>query len=657
VSSDPAFAAFVALVAAAPVIGFIKDLEGRYLYANPYLATTVFAELEPGWQGKTDAEIWPPDVAALVRATDDATIAGSALQVFTQVMPVGDESHTFLVMKHPILLEGGQVCLGGIGVDQTDTLRTNSERDLLATVVEHVAESVMVTDLDARITYVNPAFESVTGYTRGEVLGKNPRILSSGVQPSSFYESMWSALTSGAPWATDFVNRRKDGSLFTEEAVISPIRDASGAITGFVAVKRDVTKERALEQRSTRHARQRVLIAETVSALPPSSTPEATAQAICRQVLNLSGIAAAQLFIFEVDSRAVTIGFAVAGRPDPPLRRLPSIPSKDLRGRAMQGPWIQPWTARAGDPYFEELRHLGAHLVASAPVRSNNDLIGLLVVDGSQSLDEATLAESLPALVEFADLAGVLISRDVADRTDTGTARAQIRDIIDRDAFHPVFQPIVEVDNGAVVGYEALTRFSDGVSAEVRFAEASAIGLGLELEMATLQSAWAAAAALPNAAWVSLNASPELITAGIPLRSMLRGKRRRVVLEVTEHAVIDDYEALRTAIADLGQGIEVAVDDAGAGFSSLRHILELKPAYVKLDRWLIAGLESDEARRAMILGLQQFALSTGCLLIAEGVETANELAALRTMEISLGQGYLLGRPLPAAMALTGSASV
>ena len=71
-SSDPAFAAFVALVADAPVVGFIKDLEGRYLYANPYLTTTVFAALESGWQGKTDAEIWPPDVAAVVRATDDA---------------------------------------------------------------------------------------------------------------------------------------------------------------------------------------------------------------------------------------------------------------------------------------------------------------------------------------------------------------------------------------------------------------------------------------------------------------------------------------------------------------------------------------------------------------------------------------------------------
>ncbi|MDP9467909.1 MAG: EAL domain-containing protein [Chloroflexota bacterium] len=649
-SSNPAFAAFVALVADAPVVGFVKDLEGRYVFANRHALTTVFAGPKTEWQGKTDPEIWPPDVAARVRQTDDATRAGHSLHVFTQVMPVDDQPHTFLVVKLPIVLEDGRLFLGGIAVDQTDALRTSAERDLLATVVEQVAESVMIADLDTRITYVNPAFERVSGYTRDEVLGKNPRILNSGVQPPAFYESMWAALTNGSPWVADFVNRRKDGSLYTEEAVISPIHDASGALTSYVAVKRDVTREREIENQSMRRGRERALIAETLSGLRPGEAPEATAQAICRQVLNLSGVVAAQLFIFEIDSRAVSIGFALAGQPDPPLRRLPSISSKDLRGRAAQGPWIQPWFARPGDAYFEELKHLGDHLVASAPIRSNNDLIGLLVIDGGPSVDQASLAESLVALVEFADLAGVLISRDVADRTDPGSARAEILDIIGRDAFEPVFQPIVDMRSEVILGYEALTRFTDGVSAEVRFAEATAVGLGLELEMATLQSVWAAAKALPRSAWVSLNVSPALILAGLPLRSLLRGRRRSVVLEVTEHAAIDDYEALRAAISDLGQGTQLAVDDAGAGFSSLRHILELKPAYVKLDRWLVAGLHADTARQAMIVGLQHFARTTGCLLIAEGVESAEELAVLRTMDIELGQGYLFGRPASATIA-------
>ena len=416
--SDPIIAAFVALVADAPVIGFIKDVDGRYVYANRHLLATAFQRIGSDWRGKADIDIWPPDVAAVVDSSDKATLRGSSLQVFTQAMPVRGETHTFLIMKLPLVLADGRVYLGGIGVDQTAGMQMGAERNLLASVVEQVGESVMIADLESRITYVNPAFERATGYTRDEVLGRNARILNSGVQPRSFYAAMWTALTSGGLWAADFINRQKDGSLFTEQAIISPIRDASAAITGYVAVKRDVTKERALEQRSARLARERVLIAETLRGLRTGDTPEDTAQAICRQVLGLSGVAAAQLFVFEVDGRAVTIGFAITGQPDPPLQRLPSVPSRDLRSRAAQGPWIQSWVARPGDPYYEELKGLGAHLVASAPVRANDDLIGLLVIDALESTDEATFAESLAALVEFADLAAALIARDVADRTE-----------------------------------------------------------------------------------------------------------------------------------------------------------------------------------------------------------------------------------------------
>ena len=158
----------------------------------------------------------------------------------------------------------------------------------------------------------------------------------------------------------------------------------------------------------------------------------------------------------------------------------------------------------------------------------------------------------------------------------------------------------------------------------------------------------AAAKDLPSSAWLSLNVSPTLVTGYEPLHALVQSTKRRLVLEVTEHAEIPDYEAFRSAVAGLGPEIELAVDDAGAGFASLRHILELRPAFVKLDRSLIAGLESDEARQAMIVGLRHFARSVGCRLIAEGVETEAELKVLRTLDVQLGQGYLLGRPVPVA---------
>jgi PAS domain S-box-containing protein len=526
------------------------------------------------------------------------------------------------------------------------TLRERSEGDRLANAVEQVAESVIIADADARITYVNHAFERVTGYGRDEVIGKNPRFLKSGLQTPWFYDAMWAALTNGLPWVADFINRRKGGSLYTDAATISPIRDSSGAITSYVAVQRDVTHERALEDRSTELARQRALIAGTIRDLRPGGTPEATAQAICRQVVTLTSVMAAQLFLFGLDGRALPIGFVVAVQPDPPLRRLPDELSRHLRERAAEGPWIEPWVSQPSNPYNQPLIGLGIHAIACAPVRHDQRLIGLLVIFATGSVEEVAVTEALPALVEFADLAGALIGRDVAERTEAGRGRDHIAGIIARRAFGPVFQPIVDLRRDEIVGYEALTRFTDGANPEVLFAEAAAVGLGAELETATLQAALAAAEALPQSAWLNLNASPELIIAGEPLCSLLAGISRRIVLEVTEHAPIADYPAFRAAMAALGPNVEFAVDDTGTGFASLRHIVELRPAFVKLDRSLIAGLESDEARQAMIVGLCHFAHVTGCRLIVEGIETDSELTVLRGLAIELGQGYLLGRPLP-----------
>jgi PAS domain S-box-containing protein len=642
----PIAAHFRDLMDAAPVAAFVKDSDGRYIYANPYMLANTGKRMGSDWHGKTDADIWPPEVAAQICANDKAALRKGGMQVFSDVMPLEDGSHTFMAMKFPLPISGRSTGLGGIGIDLTEYSKTEAERNRLTAAIEQVVESVMITDREARITYVNPAFERVTGYTRDEVIGQNPRILQSGLQPSSSYQAMWAALTSGVPWVADLINRRKDGTVYTEAVVISPIRDASGAITSYVAVQRDLTHERALVQHSNDLIRQRTLIAETIRGLRAGDTPEATAQAICRQIVTFAGVAAASLLLFGLDGHAWPIGFGVEGRSDPPLRRVPLQRSRHLRERATEGPWIEPWVNQPGHPYNQLFKDLGIHSIACAPVRHNGRLIGLLVADAKGSVEDVTVAEALPALVEFADLAGALIGRDVAERTEVGRGRDHVSGIIAHRAFGPVFQPIIDLRRDEIVGYEALTRFNDGADPELMFAQAAAVGLGPELEIATLGAALAAARALPNSAWLNLNASPELILAGEPLRTILAGRRRRLVLEVTEHAAITDYPAFRASMAALGPKVELAVDDAGAGFASLRHIVELRPAFVKLDRWLVADLESDETRQSMIVGLCHFARATGCRLIAEGIETDSELAVLRALTIELGQGYLLGRPLP-----------
>lgn len=547
--------------------------------------------------------------------------------------------------------------VGAIVLTYHDTTDVREARRTLARLkmaIDQASESVIVADADARIEYVNPAFETITGYGRDEVIGKNPRILNSGAQSASFYQAMWATLTSGQPWVADFTNRRKDGSTFEASSVISPIREASGAFSGYVGVTRDVTYERRMEARADQNARERALIADTIRGLSAREAPEVTAAAIGRQVASMRDVLTAGVFIFELDGQAAPYGFTIAGLAESPLRRIPRRRSEYLRSQAGRGPWIEAWHALSWHPYNDVFAALGVRAIAYAPVRDGQRVIGFLHISAGTAQAEELLANALPALVDFAEIAGTLIAPGIASRTEVKAVQRGIRDVIGEHRFSSAFQPIVDLRRSEVVGYEALTRFADGVPPDIHFAEADAVDIGRQLELATLRTIIADAARLPAGAWLNVNVSPALVLAGDELGELLAGVDRDLVLEVTEHAAIADYPAFRAAVAALGSRYRIAVDDAGAGFASLRHILELRPAFVKLDRGLIAGIDADEARQALIAGMHHFAGAAQCRLIAEGIETMFELDALRDLGVVLGQGYLLGRPVSIAEVVADS---
>ncbi len=528
--------------------------------------------------------------------------------------------------------------------DISEHHRLDVDRRRLSTAIEQSADAVMITDAAARIEYVNPAFERVTGYSSDEVLGQNPRILQSGVQGPAFYAAMWAALSSGHTFVGDMTNRRKDGSLFQEEAVISPIHDDAGAITSYVAVKRDVTRERAFEAAQERMARERALIVSALADLKVLPTAAATADLICRQVASLAGIATANLAYFTLEGPVMPLAFVRADGGRGPLRRLPFQHSRRLRERAEEGPWVEAWVRRPWHPYDRLFAELGVEAVAHAPIRHDGRVVGYLTATSTDANAVAWLTESLPALLEFAGFAGALVGPAIADLTEAGTIRSRIADIIRSNAYRPVFQPVVDLETGAHVGYEALTRFSDGTAPDLVFADARAAGLEAELELATLAASITAAAGLPLHAWLSLNVSPGLLSGDARLAALLRRSDRPIVLEVTEHVPVDDYAALRAAIGGLRPTVRVAVDDAGSGVANFSHIVELRPAFVKLDIGLVRGIDSDLTRQALMVGLLHFATESASQTIAEGVETEEELAILRRLGVPFAQGYLLGRP-------------
>jgi EAL domain-containing protein (putative c-di-GMP-specific phosphodiesterase class I) len=230
---------------------------------------------------------------------------------------------------------------------------------------------------------------------------------------------------------------------------------------------------------------------------------------------------------------------------------------------------------------------------------------------------------------------------------ELGAPRVAATGVLDRGGPRIVYQPIVEMATGAIVGYEALSRFDDGTPPDRWFAHASRVDLGVELELAAAAAALDGCEALPADAYLSINVGPrtlcdprllELVTTSVPAR---------VVLELTEHLAVDDYREYRASVAQMrAHGVRVAVDDAGAGYASFRHIVDVKPDIIKVDGSLVHGVHLDPSRRSLMIAFVTFAADLGASLVAECVELGAEAEALGGWGVGFGQGWFFGRPKP-----------
>jgi EAL domain-containing protein (putative c-di-GMP-specific phosphodiesterase class I)/DNA-binding response OmpR family regulator len=325
--------------------------------------------------------------------------------------------------------------------------------------------------------------------------------------------------------------------------------------------------------------------------------------------------------------------------------------SRDLVARARLGPWAEDVGPPEDDVRRSAFSAANLDIGAGAPIYASEELVGLLLLGVSRQEQRPTPDRKsglLAAAIDYASILSAVAGPALADRRDIAALQSRLKHALTALEFHPVFQPIVDLESLAIVGYEALTRFTDGTRPDLRFTEAASVGLGHAYELAAIEAALTAASHLPEEAFLTLNMSPSLVLeSGRRLRKLVGATSRRLILELTEHVPIDDYAALRKAIGTLGN-VELSVDDAGAGYSSLRHILELRPTFAKLDISLVRGIDTDELRQALAAGLVYFALRSGCHLIAEGVESEDEASALRGLGVEFAQGYLFGRPEPIA---------
>lgn len=322
------------------------------------------------------------------------------------------------------------------------------------------------------------------------------------------------------------------------------------------------------------------------------------------------------------------------------------------------------------------------------PLRRGNEAVGILSVSSSrpQAFDDRDVA-TLTSLAEFVsvviaaacDLAGVtdaLLSRArqgsasapvfsgdnrvaeerfVANVLSPGVlggleTRSRVERFLSGRGLAHVFQPVFDVTSGDLFGVEALARFSARPkrTPDLWFADAHAMGIGVTLEVASVKQALASLSRLPEDIALCVNAGPEAMASDDVLRLLIASESRRIVMELTEQVKVDDYPRLSCALKQLRlMGVRLAIDDTGAGFASLAHILKLAPDIIKLDRELVSGIDHDPVRGALAAALVTFAAKTGAEIIAEGIETAAELDVVRGLGIRYGQGYFLCRPTSA----------
>jgi PAS domain S-box-containing protein len=530
--------------------------------------------------------------------------------------------------------------------------RSSGIESQLRALIEEAPAAIFLKDRELRYVFANRRAAALAGVADPETLiGHTDADFLPAESAAEIMASDRRILDGGPPLDDEAVNHLPTGDAILHAQVFA-IPDATGRPAWLAAVVSDVTARRRAEAalaEQVRLERIRTGVTAAMRSIPATAEHAEIAAAVDRTLVEVGGFIGAGILTFAGRSeiRLLHAEIRAAGRPvDVSMALSPEV-TRRTRRRIRSGPFVDKWTAGRGDAF--DLVGLGIRSTASFPLEWRGEILGMLAVASAE--EPSQLERRVPDLREIADVVTTRLGPGLAAHASIHVDRRVVRRIIHRRAFRPVFQPIVDLMSREAVGYEGLTRFADGTPPDRTFAMARRAGLGVELEIATLEAILDASGPLPANRYLSVNVSPDVILAGTALRGLLRDAGFNVVLEITEHDQVDDYPALVAAIADLGDHVTIAVDDAGSGFASLRHIVELRPAYVKLDRGLIAGIDRDVARQAMVAGLREFAARLDVTLVAEGVEREAEWATLLGLDLRRAQGYLFGRPVPVDEAL------
>ncbi len=620
------------------------------------------------------AQIHPEDRAFVDRTLKDSVEQHQSANMKHRLeMPDGRIKYVLEVCETEYGKDGVPLRVIGTSQDISIQHETEAQMQLLASAVQHSGEAIMITDVHNNIITVNPAFSRLTGYSAEEAAGRNPRFLSAGRTTPEEYGRMWQDITGRGFWQGEIWDRRKDGGIYPKWISISVIRDDEGKILYHIAHFTDVSTERATEERLHHIAHHDVLTGLLNRLSLKGRMDQALATA------RRDGARVAVMFIdldrFKVinDTLGHHIGDELLIEVAKRLRE--SVRDSDVVARLGGDEFV---IMLSGIDHTSSVALVAEKLVSSVGVSCQiggfdlytSPSIGIAIFP-TDGCDGETLMKNADAAMYHAKAAGRNNFQFFdAKMNDVALDRLKIehalRHALSRDEFRLHFQPIIDLASGKVAAVEALVRWQHperGLLAPGAF-------IGIAEETGLIQPLgewvlWAACQQLAEfyAAGLSgirmgINISAiQMRNGNLPViaRGIIQAYNLNpadLIFEITESVAMEQpLETVRILDILHSMGIVVAIDDFGTGYSSLGYLRMFPLKHLKLDRSFVEEIDEDTDGSVICDATIGLAHNLGLKVVAEGVETVEQLDYLRSRGCDLVQGYLFSRPVPAAEAI------
>jgi diguanylate cyclase (GGDEF)-like protein/PAS domain S-box-containing protein len=650
-------------------IGILVHYLGKHVFANPRLLKMLGYTLEE-FRRTSMEDIVRSDEYQKVYAHYKARLAGQSVpNVYETVLQTKDGFSIPVELTSTTTVWEGQPAGLVLFQDITDRQHAIGQMHKLSKAVEQTADAVIITDPKGVIEYVNAAFEHTTGYGRDEVIGQTPSLIKSDRQKPEFYKNLWQTILAGEVYNEVFVNRRKDGSLYYEEKTITPLKDNEGRITHFVSTGKDITERMHIQERlqyMTQH--------DALTDLPNRVLLfDRLMQALVRARRHNRLLAVLFIDLDRFKNINDTLGHEAG---DQLLQQL----SARLRRCVREDDTV----ARFGGDEFVILLD---DVILESDINDMakkvlEELVPPFNIGSQQLYISASIGISLypndgqdsSELLKNADVAMYrakergkntyqFYSADMSSRAfERLTLESSLRHAIERNEFRLYYQPQIDIRTGSLIGVEALLRWQHpefGMVMPMEFMPLlEETGLIVPAGEWVLNTACTQLLAWHDAGWPTLRmavnlsarqfASESLSIALENALAMMRGDLTCLELEITESVLMQNAQSTIDTMSRLSaMGCRFAIDDFGTGYSSLSYLKRFPISALKIDRSFVRDIPADKDDAAIVTTIVAMAHNLKLQVIAEGVETEEQLGFLRACGCDSMQGYLFSRPLPA----------